>query len=67
MCGNLGEIKNSVSRAKEVTWGLSIEIFYTQHVSLQRTTGHDYTHVLAIPQSHGELMALCWEYAFHKL
>lgn len=33
MCGNLGAFKDSVSRAKEVTWGLSREAFYAQHIS----------------------------------
>lgn len=63
MCGNLGGFKDSVSRAKEVTWGLSIEAFYPQPTSPPPPNSNEMITPLhlANPKLHSELIAPCWE------
>lgn len=63
MCGNLGGFKDSVSRAKEVTWGLSIEAFYPQPTSPPPPNSNEMITPLhlANPKLHSELIAPCRE------
>lgn len=63
MCHNLvGGFEDSISRAKEVTWRLSVEAFCAQHISPPKDHNvSDYPVILASSKLHSEVTALCWK------